>query len=114
MAACAFSPGTLPQKEWRLLSKDRQQCCAPLHVCTWFNVLSEGVVLLGVMYPSVVSLLMFAALRHPRSSSSSARVEPSNFYFETVECGRRCLLTGALGGECLLPARRELFIGRLI
>lgn len=30
-------------------------------------------------------------------SYSTCSSEPHNYYYETVECGRRCLLTGALG-----------------
>lgn len=30
-------------------------------------------------------------------SSVLCSAEPDNYYYETVECGRRCLLTGALG-----------------
>lgn len=33
--------------------------------------------------------------RHERPLTTPS--EPRIFYFETVECGRRCLLTGVLG-----------------
>lgn len=47
--------------------------------------------------PSTLLYRLTSAPRvtNPRLMTSA---EPQNYYFESLECGRRCLLTGILGG----------------
>ena len=69
---------------------------------------------MAVVYPgSDMPLILFSLVSHSRGTPVPSprrkyhrlsATEPCNFYFEVVECGRRCLLTGALGGGA--PYRR--------
>lgn len=78
------------------ISYARRRSCPPRESQTFPCLLLTCICVRVLHRPSCIPPTSAPRVTNRRSVTYT---EPQNFYFESLECGRRCLLTGVLGGR---------------